>query len=198
MKMTWKCLLLICAAAAFPGDGRANDLGNPGFETGDFTSWGQWQGNNMGINNWGHNGSGFSAAAWWQASAWQDAVVTDPTLSYTVGGWIYDDVAANETLQNGVFASIRVEFKNAADSIVGTWTTGNLTGANLADNAWNDLTAVVTPSSFGAGITKATLVWEVNNSGSGSGIGIFDDLVLSCGLLGLGILNWRGKLKRTA
>lgn len=56
---------------------------------------------------------------------------------------------------------------------------------------------------YGVNIAKATLVWEVNNTGSGSGRGIFDDMIvepqaipepasllmLSFGLLGLGVFT---------
>ena len=123
---------------------------------------------------------------------------------------MFDDVAGGETLAGGAFASIRVEFKNASDLVIGTWTTGDLTGANLIDNSWNNRTGLTTPSSFGAGITKATLVWEINNTGTGSGRGIFDSLtieaapipeasswaMLSTGLLGLAGLKYRKKLKK--
>ena len=208
MKHAWKCLLF-CAAVVLPWDARANLLTNPGFETGDYTSWSQWQPLNATINNWGQTGS-FSAAGWWQTSGWQDVSIADPTLTYIVGGWMFDDVAGGETLAGGAFASIRVEFKNASDLVIGTWTTGDLTGANLIDNSWNNRTGLTTPSSFGAGITKATLVWEINNTGTGSGRGIFDSLtieaapipeasswaMLSTGLLGLAGLKYRKKLKK--
>jgi hypothetical protein len=195
--MKWIATLGMTVVLSFSAQAQ-NLLTNPGFETGNYNNWSQWQSENTTINNWGHSGS-FSAAGWWQTSGWQDATIANPNLSYTVGGWIYDDVAGGESLSNGAFASLRVEFKNASDQVIGTWNTGNLTGLNLTDNAWNNFTALVTPSSFGGGITKATLVWEINNSGSGSGRGVFDDLIvqatpipeptgwvnLSAGLLGL-------------
>ena len=203
--------LFLAVAAAFVAlpAGAQNLISNSGFETGNYTSWSQFQAGNTTMNNFGHTGS-FSAAGWWQTSGWQDVTISNPSLSYIVGGWMYDDVAGGESLTGGTFGSIRVEFKNASDSIIGVWNSGNLTGANLSDNAWNNLTASITPSSFGAGITKATLVWEVNNSGSGSGRGIFDDLVIqaaavpelsgwmamSIGLAGIAVLNYRKKLKQ--
>lgn len=205
-----KCLFGVwcLAVVALPGHAQ-NLINNAGFETADYTSWSQFQPANTTINGFGHTGTS-SAAGWWQTSGWQDVTIANPSLSYTVGGWMYDDVAGGESLTGGTFGSIRVEFKNASDVIVGTWNTGNLTGANLTDNAWNNLTAVVNPSSFGAGITKATLVWEVNNSGAGAGRGIFDDMVvqvvavpelsgwlsLSAGLTCLAALNYRKKLKK--
>lgn len=204
----WLCTI----ALPWSAQAQTNLISNAGIETGDYSSWSQWQPENTVVNNWGHNGSSFSAAGWWQTSGWQDITIADPNQSYTVGGWIYDDVAGGESLSSGAFASIRVEFKDVGDTVVGTWTTGNLTGLSLTDNNWNDFTALINPSSFGAGITKATLVWEVNNSGSGSGRGIFDDLIvqaspvpeaagwfnLSVGLLGLAALHYsRRKLKKT-
>ena len=154
-----------------------NLLTNPGFETGNYTGWSQWQPANTTINNFGHTGS-FSAAGWWQTSGWQDVTISNPNLLTTVGGWMYDDVAGGESLLGGTFASIRVEFKNASDQVIGIWSTGDRTGFDLTDNAWNNFTTQLTPSSYGAGITKATIVWEVNNTGSGSGRGIFDDMVV--------------------
>ncbi len=148
----------------------ANLLANSGFESGDFTGWSQWNGTNATINAWGNSGS-YSAAGWWATSGWQDVTITDPGSVYRVGGYLFDDAAGNESLRNGTFASLRVEFKRSDDSIVGTWTTGNLTGNELADNVWNDMTALVTPSSYGSDIVKATMVWEVNNVGTGSGDG---------------------------
>lgn len=208
-----KSILWLCAVILpWSVGAQTNLISNAGFETGDYSSWSQWQPENTLVNNWGRNGSSASAAGWWQTSGWQDINILNPSQSYTVGGWVFDDVAGGESLSGGTFASIRVEFKDAGDSVVGTWTTGNLTGLSLADNSWNDFTALITPSSFGAGITKATLVWEVNNSGSGTGRGIFDDLVvqanpipeaagwfnLSAGLLGLAALHYsRRKLKKT-
>jgi len=185
----------------------ANLLTNSGFENGDFSGWSQWNGANASINTWGR--SGYSAAGWWETSGWQDVTISDPGSVYKVGGYLFDDVAGNESLRNGTFASLRVEFKRSDDSVVGTWTTGNLTGNDLADNVWNDMTAFVTPSSYGSDITKATMVWEVNNvgTGSGDGRGIFDDLIvesapipepasmllLGSGLLGAGLFNKRKK-----
>lgn len=173
LRTSW--MVVMMAALAVP-QAKAQ-LSNAGFESG-LSDWSQWQPGNTVLNSWGHSGVS-SAAGWWQTSAWQDVTIANPNLQYQVGGWVFDDVAGNESLRNGAFASIRVEFKNASDTIVGTWTTGSLTGANLTDNVWNDLTAVITPSGYGAGITKATLVWEVNNSGVGDGRGIFDDLTLA-------------------
>lgn len=179
----------------------ANLLTNPGFES-NFANWSQWNSTNTSINDWGYSGSR-SAAGWWATSGWQDVVIADPNTQTVVGGWIYDDVADGETLTGGTYTLIRVEFKTAGDAIVGTWSTGQLIGANLTDNSWNNKTATVTPSSYGVNIAKATLVWEVNNTGSGSGRGIFDDMIvepqaipepasllmLSFGLLGLGVFT---------
>jgi hypothetical protein len=171
-------VLMFAVVLAIPAQtDAANLLSNSGFELGSFSDWGQWNGANTAINNWGRTGS-YSAAGWWATSAWQDAIIDNADTQIKVGGYLYDDVSGNESLRNGGYASIRVEFKDSADNVVGTWTTGNLTGADLADNAWTDKTAVITPSSYGAGINHATLVWEVNNSGSGDGRGIFDDLMI--------------------
>ncbi len=186
----------------------ANLLTNPGFETWGFTGWSQWNAANSSINTWGRSGN-YSAAGWWNTSGWQDVTISDPDSVYKVGGYLFDDVAGDESLRNGTFASLRVEFKRSDDSIVGTWTTGNLTGNDLTDNVWNDKTAFVTPSSYGSDIVKATMVWEVNNvnTGSGDGRGIFDDLIvesapipepasmllLGSGLLGVGLFNKRKK-----
>lgn len=201
--------LVMVAAVFLPLSGSAqNLLTNPGFDAGNFSSWSQWQPENTTINNWGPGG--FSAAGWWQTSGWQDVVIADASQNLLVSGQIFDDVAGGETLAGGSFASLRVEFKDAGDQVLGAWTTGNLTGANLADDTWNLFSQIVTPSSFGPGVVKATFVWEVNNTGSGSGRGIFDELtiavapipemsgwvMLSAGLLGLAALTYRKKPKK--
>jgi hypothetical protein len=178
MKAAWKLAFMATATALVSLDARANLLLDPGFESGSLASWAQWQPTNSTLNAWGRDGSDFSVAGWWQTSGWQDAAISNPNQSYTVGGWIYDDVANNESLRNGAFATIRVEFKDASDVVIGTWSTPQITGAMLADNTWSEFTAQVMPSSYGPGITKATLVWEVNNIGTGDGRGIFDDLII--------------------
>jgi hypothetical protein len=62
---------------------------------------------------------------------------------------------------------------------------------------------MVTPASYGAGVAKATIKWEVNHIGAGAGRGIFDDmiveqvvvpepvsaLVMGFGIAGLGIFG---------
>jgi len=200
-------VVLFVAVLAMPTQAdAANLLSNGGFELGSFSNWGQWNGANTAINSWGRTGN-YSASGWWATSAWQDAAIADANAQVRIGGYIYDDVAGNESLRNGGYASIRAEFKDASNNIVGTWTTGNMTGADLADNAWNDKTAVLTPSSYGAGIDHVTLVWEVNNSGSGDGRGIFDDLMVdtqpipepaSILLLGSGLIGILGIRKKNS
>jgi hypothetical protein len=201
-------VMILSAMLCLPSYANANLLTNSGFESGDFTGWDQWNGSNTAINNWGHSGS-YSASGWSATATYQDVDITDPSAALKVGGYIYDDVAGNESLRDGAYASLRVEFKRSDNSIVGTWTTGNITGSDLADNAWNEETDIVTPLNYGSDIAKATFVWEVNNSGSGNGRGIFDDLtiesapvpepasllLLGSGLFGMGFLN-RFKNKR--
>lgn len=204
MRHAWKCVLFCTAVAlAWQAPASANLLTNPSFDSGDFTGWSQWHPENTTINNWGPGG--FSAAGWWQTSAWQDVTVIDPNTEYLIRGEMFDDVAGGESLSNGAYAQIRVEFKNSSDEVVGIWTTGNITGADLFDNIWNIFAGFVTPATYGPGITRATFVWEVNNTGTGSGRGIFDEfamvgapvpevagwVMLSMGLLGLGVVSYR-------
>ncbi|KPK41316.1 MAG: hypothetical protein AMJ78_05745, partial [Omnitrophica WOR_2 bacterium SM23_29] len=156
---------LLLILTVMPSYASANLLTNPGFEIGNFANWDQWNSTNSTIYTWGHSGSDYSAAGWWATSGWQTVPIADPNALTNIGGWIYD--MGGDPLRNGVHAEIRVEFKKADDSIVGTWSTGELTGGDLTDDAWNDFTTQVTPSSYGVDIAKATLVWEVNNNGSG-------------------------------
>ena len=156
----------------------ANLLTNPGFETGDLTGWNTWQPENTQMYDWGHNSSS-CVGGWWAFSGLQHVDGINPNTPHNVGGYLYDNVASGETMQGGVYATIEAQFKNASDIVVGTWTTGNITGADLIDDDWNNLTAQVTPSDYGSDITRITFKWEVNNTGTGGGRGIFDDLTVA-------------------
>lgn len=177
MKKTLFISLVVVLFVSISSLASANLLTNTGFETGDFSGWSQWNDTNAAINDWGRTGN-YSAAAWWDASGWQTVSIADPNALVTIGGYIYDDVAGDATLTGGTYAELRVEFKDISDTVIGTHSTGYFTGADLTDNAWNSYITQVTPSSYGSGIVKATAVWEVKNTGTGSGRGIFDDLIV--------------------
>jgi hypothetical protein len=100
---------------------------------------GVWNETNTTINNWGRSGPTLPAG-WWSFVCWQDVSISDLSSALKVGGYIYDDAAGSESLRDGAYATMRVEFKRSDDSIAGMWSTGNLTGSDLEDDVWNEKT----------------------------------------------------------
>ncbi len=168
MKYFVFAVLFVALAAAPVFADEANMVYNPGFE--------------MALNGWGTGGSGVWLGADGQASAnaayawiggygWQDITITDPLQALKISGWVSD--SSDDKLGTGGYVSFRLEFKDDDGNILNEWDSDKIYGTGLG-LSWTELSGIATP---GSGVAKATLVWETQ--GSGNGTGKFDNFSVS-------------------
>ncbi|MFA5499508.1 MAG: PEP-CTERM sorting domain-containing protein [Candidatus Omnitrophota bacterium] len=160
--------VLFVALAAAPIYADTNMVYNSGFEAGDFSGWGTWGTEWTGSGS--HDGD-YAAYSWIGAGGWQDIAISDPLQPLKISGWLAD--SAQDPLNSGAYVSFRLEFKDSSDSKIWQWESDKVygTGSGLS---WTEISDFATP---GAGAVKATLVWETQ--GSGNGTGRFDSFSVS-------------------
>lgn len=164
--------VLFVALAAAPVYADTNMLYNPGFETGNFSGWGTW--NTAWVGGGGQNSSN-AAYSWIGAGGWQDITITDPLQPLKISGWVSDKGTGNyaDPLNANAYVWFRLEFKDAGGNLINEWDSDKIYGTGLG-LSWTELSGITTP---GAGVTKATFVWETQ--GGGSGTGMFDNFNVS-------------------
>jgi len=161
--------VLFVALAAAPVFADTNMVNNPGFETNDFSGWGAF-GSGTWVGSYGQAGN-YAAYSWIGSGGWQDIAITDPLKPLKVSGWVADSF--DDRLNTDAYVWFRLEFKDSSGGVIGEWDSEKIYGTGMGLN-WTELSGIATP---GAGAVKATLVWETQ--GSGNGTGKFDSFNVS-------------------
>ncbi|MBB3697814.1 carbohydrate-binding protein [Flammeovirga yaeyamensis] len=132
-----------------------NLLNNPGFESGDFTSWSGW--NNSIETNTGHLYSGnYGAGAWWNGAIEQTVYGLDPNTQYYVTVWA-------KNLESGKNGSINVDGHG-----------GSTVSTTINSTSFAQYTVAFTT---GSNNTSA----KIQMRAPAEGMSVVDDFWLGCG-----------------
>lgn len=163
MKRFLLAVLFVALAAAPVFADETNMVYNPGFQ--------------MALNGWSVWGSAWlapegqdstnAAYSWIGSGGWQDITITDPLKTLKISGWLADmsETLYLDPLDTTAYVAFRLEFKDAGGTILNKWESDKLYG-NGSGLGWTQLSGYATP---GADVVKATLVWETQGSGHGTG-----------------------------